>query len=65
MTRFLHQPVMFAPGDKHTPPRQQEKSSLPSGIRRIGVSGGANVHQSWRFENDQAGERDRSGGVAA
>jgi len=29
------------------------------------VSGGANVHQSWRFENDQAGERDRSGGVAA
>jgi len=30
-----------------------------------GVSGGANVHQSWRFENDQAGELVRSGGVAA
>jgi hypothetical protein len=29
------------------------------------VSGGANVHQSWRFENDQAGKRLWSGRGAA
>jgi hypothetical protein len=38
----------------------QRFSSSPSG-----VSGGANVHQSWRFENDQAGELLWSGRVSA
>jgi hypothetical protein len=31
----------------------------------LDVSGGANVHQSWRFENDQAGKRLWSGRGAA
>jgi hypothetical protein len=31
----------------------------------MNVSGGANVHQSWRFENDQAGKRLWSGRGAA